>query len=57
MRPSIAIELDWSTAANSSRSILRTALKQSARTSELPNPTMEEAFIELINRFDEREKR
>jgi ABC-2 type transport system ATP-binding protein len=32
------------------------SLKQSARTSELPNPTMEEAFIELINRFDEREK-
>ena len=31
-------------------------LKQSARTSELPNPTMEEAFIELINRFDDREK-
>ena len=33
------------------------ALKQSARTSELPNPTMEEAFIELINRFDDGEKR
>jgi ABC-2 type transport system ATP-binding protein len=32
------------------------SLKQSARTPELPNPTMEEAFIELINRFDEREK-
>jgi ABC-2 type transport system ATP-binding protein len=32
-------------------------LKQSARTSELPNPTMEEAFIELINRFDDGEKR
>jgi len=32
------------------------SLKQSARTSELPNPTMEEAFIELINRFDEQEK-
>jgi ABC-2 type transport system ATP-binding protein len=31
-------------------------LKQSARTSELPNPTMEEAFIELINRFDDGEK-
>jgi len=28
------------------------ALKQSVRTSELSNPTMEEAFIELINRFD-----
>jgi ABC-2 type transport system ATP-binding protein len=32
-------------------------LKQSAHTSELPNPTMEEAFIELINRFDDGEKR
>jgi ABC-2 type transport system ATP-binding protein len=32
------------------------ALKQSASTAELPNPTMEEAFIELINRFDDREK-
>jgi ABC-2 type transport system ATP-binding protein len=32
------------------------SLKQSARTDELPSPTMEEAFIELINRFDEREK-
>jgi ABC-2 type transport system ATP-binding protein len=32
-------------------------LKQSARTSELTNPTMEEAFIELINRFDDGEKR
>jgi ABC-2 type transport system ATP-binding protein len=32
-------------------------LKQSARTSELPNPTMEEAFIELIYRFDDGEKR
>jgi ABC-2 type transport system ATP-binding protein len=32
------------------------ALKQSARTSELPNPTMEEAFIELINRLDDGEK-
>ena len=31
-------------------------LKQSVRTSELPNPTMEEAFIELINRFDDGEK-
>jgi len=29
------------------------ALKQSARTSQSPNPTMEEAFIELINRFDD----
>jgi len=33
------------------------ALKQSARTSELHNPTMEEAFIELINRFDDGEKK
>jgi ABC-2 type transport system ATP-binding protein len=32
------------------------ALKQSARTTELPNPTMEEAFIELINRFDDEGK-
>jgi ABC-type multidrug transport system ATPase subunit len=32
------------------------ALKQSARTAELPNPTMEEAFIELINRFDDEGK-
>jgi ABC-2 type transport system ATP-binding protein len=31
------------------------ALKRSVRTSELPNPTMEETFIELINRFDEGE--
>ena len=32
------------------------SLKKSARTAELPYPTMEEAFIELINRFDEQEK-
>lgn len=32
------------------------ALKQSVRSSELPNPTMEEAFIELINRFNDGEK-
>lgn len=32
------------------------SLKQSVRTSELPNPTMEEAFIELINQFDDEEK-
>ena len=28
-------------------------LKKSARSSEHPNPTMEDAFIELISRFDE----
>jgi ABC-2 type transport system ATP-binding protein len=28
------------------------ALKQSVRTSDHPNPTMEETFIELIHRFD-----
>jgi len=32
------------------------SLKKSARTAKLPTPTMEEAFIELINRFDEQEK-
>jgi ABC-2 type transport system ATP-binding protein len=31
-------------------------LKKSARGSEHPNPTMEDAFIELINRFDEKGK-
>ena len=31
-------------------------LKKSARSSEHPNPTMEDAFIELINRFDEKGK-
>jgi len=31
------------------------ALKRSVRTSELPDPTMEETFIELINRFDDGE--
>ena len=31
-------------------------LKERARSSEHPNPTMEEAFIELINRFDEKGK-
>jgi ABC-2 type transport system ATP-binding protein len=33
------------------------ALKQSVRTSQLPHPTMEETFIELINRFDYGEKK
>jgi ABC-2 type transport system ATP-binding protein len=32
------------------------ALKQSVRSSELPHPTMEEAFIGLIQRFDATEK-
>jgi ABC-2 type transport system ATP-binding protein len=32
------------------------ALKQSVRSSELSDPTMEETFIELINRFDDGEK-
>jgi ABC-2 type transport system ATP-binding protein len=31
-------------------------LKKRARSSEHPNPTMEDAFIELINRFDEKGK-
>jgi ABC-2 type transport system ATP-binding protein len=33
------------------------ALKQSVRSSELPDPNMEETFIELINRFDDREEK
>jgi hypothetical protein len=32
-------------------------LKQSVRSSELPQPTMEETFIGLINRFDDGEKK
>lgn len=33
------------------------ALKQSVRSAEHPGPTMEETFIELINRFDDGEKK
>lgn len=33
------------------------ALKQSVRSAERPGPTMEETFIELINRFDDGEKK
>ena len=32
------------------------ALKKSARSSEHPHPTMEDAFIELISRFDQKAK-
>ncbi len=32
-------------------------LKQAVRTDELPDPTMEDAFIALINRFDETSQR
>jgi ABC-2 type transport system ATP-binding protein len=32
-------------------------LKQSVRTNELPDPTMEDAFIALIHRFDDTSQR